>query len=106
MIKKYNQFVNEELDFGPEQAPAPTRETPTPTRPDTDRPTRERPTRPGVIPDDVIHCYDKLLKIYPNNYITSKIGRENAVKHHNVIVKYVRDNLPKTKLKYTMPEFI
>lgn len=54
MIKRYNQFVNEELDFGPEQAPAPTRrETPTPTRPDTDRPTRERPTRPGVIPDDV-----------------------------------------------------
>lgn len=54
MIKKYNQFVNEELDFGPEQAPAPTRrETETPTRPDTDRPTRERPTRPGSIPDDV-----------------------------------------------------
>jgi hypothetical protein len=54
MIKKYNQFVNEELEFGPEQAPAPTRrETETPTRPDTDRPTRERPTRPGVIPDDV-----------------------------------------------------
>jgi hypothetical protein len=56
MIKKYNQFVNEELDFGPEQAPAPAptrRDTPTPTRPDTDRPTRERPTRPGVIPDDV-----------------------------------------------------
>ena len=54
MIKRYNQFVNEELEFGPEQAPAPTRrETPTPTRPDTDRPTRERPTRPGVIPDDV-----------------------------------------------------
>jgi hypothetical protein len=54
MIKKYNQFVNEELDFGPEQAPAPTRrETETPTRPDTDRPTAPRPTRPGVIPDDV-----------------------------------------------------
>lgn len=51
MIKKYNQFVNEELEFG---APAPTRrETETPTRPDTDRPTRERPTRPGSIPDDV-----------------------------------------------------
>jgi hypothetical protein len=54
MIKRYNQFVNEELDFGPEQAPAPTRrETETPTRPDTDRPTAPRPTRPGVIPDDV-----------------------------------------------------
>ncbi len=53
MIKKYNQFVKEELDFGPEQAPSPTRrETETPTRPDTDRPTRERPTRPGSIPDD------------------------------------------------------
>lgn len=54
MIKKYNQFVNEELDFGPEQAPTPTRrETETPTRPDTDRPAAPRPTRPGVIPDDV-----------------------------------------------------
>jgi hypothetical protein len=53
MIKKYNQFVNEELEFGA-GAPAPTRrETETPTRPDTDRPTRERPTRPGSIPDDV-----------------------------------------------------
>ena len=53
MIKKYNQFVNEELEFGA-GAPAPTRrETETPTRPDTDRPTRPRPTRPGVIPDDV-----------------------------------------------------
>lgn len=52
MIKKYNQFVNEELDFGTEQEPT-RRETETPTRPDTDRPTRPRPTRPGVIPDDV-----------------------------------------------------
>ena len=53
MIKKYNQFVNEELEFGA-GAPSPTRrETETPTRPDTDRPTAPRPTRPGVIPDDV-----------------------------------------------------
>ena len=55
MIKRYNQFVNEELEFGA-GAPSPTRrerETETPTRPDTDRPTTPRPTRPGVIPDDV-----------------------------------------------------
>ena len=53
MIKKYNQFVNEELEFGAGD-PAPTRrETETPTRPDTDRPTAPRPTRPGSIPDDV-----------------------------------------------------
>lgn len=53
MIKRYNQFVKEELEFGA-GAPAPTRrETETPTRPDTDRPTTPRPTRPGSIPDDV-----------------------------------------------------
>jgi hypothetical protein len=54
MIKRYNQFVKEELEFGaPGQAPSPSRETETPVRPDTDRPTRERPSRPGSIPDDV-----------------------------------------------------
>jgi len=50
-------------------------------------------SRGGKVPQDVVqHCYDKLLKIYPGNYITSGIGRSMAIKHHNAIVKYVRDH--------------
>ncbi len=47
------------------------------------------------VPEDVIiHCYDKLLRLLPDGYIITELGKKDAVKRHNVIVKYVRDNLP------------
>jgi len=73
MIKKYNQFVNEELDFGTEKEPT-RRETETPTRPDTDRPTAPRPTRPGIIPDDVPSEQDNPLA--KNNHFEQEFDGE------------------------------
>ncbi len=49
MIKKYNQFINEELVMGAEPRPT-TAPTPT-TTPDT--PTIPRPTRPGITPTEI-----------------------------------------------------
>lgn len=44
----------------------------------------------GKIPEDVIkHCNNKLLKLYPENYIVTKMGREIAKPLHDYIVKYV-----------------
>lgn len=44
----------------------------------------------GSVPENVVkHCYDKLLRIYPEHYISSEIGRKLAVKEHNIIVDYV-----------------
>lgn len=61
----------------------------------------------GQIPEDVIvHCFEKLLKIVPENYIVTDIGRKNAIKHHNVIVHYVRNNLCKTNLSYFLPDYL
>ena len=63
--------------------------------------------RGGKVPEDVIiHCYDKLLRLLPEKYIRSDIGRKMAVDGHNVIVKYVIDNLPKTTLTYDPPTYI
>jgi hypothetical protein len=63
--------------------------------------------RGGKVPDDVIvHCYDKLLKLLPENYIVTPLGRSMAVPLHNVIVKYVKDHLSETKLSFAPPEYI
>lgn len=49
--------------------------------------------RGGRVPEDVIqHCFDKLLRLLPEGYISSEKGREIAKKHHNIIVDYVRNN--------------
>ena len=48
MIKKYNQFINEEFVLGTQPSPT---TTPAPTTtPDT--PTIPRPTRPGIVPTE------------------------------------------------------
>jgi len=63
--------------------------------------------RNGKIPEDVIiHCFDKLSRLLPENYIITPIGRSMAVDKHNIIVKYVIDNLPKTNLMYKSPSFL
>lgn len=47
----------------------------------------------GKIPEDVVqHCYDKLLRLVPEGYIKSEIGRIEAIKRHNIIVDYVKRN--------------
>ena len=44
----------------------------------------------GKVPQDVIiHCFDKLLRILPEGYISTEIGKTLAKKHHNEIVNYV-----------------
>jgi HD superfamily phosphodiesterase len=61
----------------------------------------------GKVPDDVIkHCYDKLLRLVPENYISTEIGREHAIKEHNMIIDYVKENLPKTDLQFDIPEYL
>jgi len=63
--------------------------------------------RGGKVPDDVIiHCYDKLLRLLPENYIVTQIGRRLAVPLHNVIVKYVRDHIGETDLTFTLPDYL
>lgn len=62
--------------------------------------------RGGKIPEDVVkHCFDKLLRLVPEGYISSPFSRPEAVKKHNVIVKYVRDNLVATTLR-SPPEYM
>jgi hypothetical protein len=47
--------------------------------------------RGGRVPEDVVkHCHEKLLKLYPDNFIRTKTGRELAVGLHEEIVEYVR----------------
>lgn len=47
--------------------------------------------RNGKIPDDVIkHCHEKLLRLLPESYISSEIGKNIALKHHNIIEEYVK----------------
>ena len=61
----------------------------------------------GKIPEDVIkHCYDKLLKLVPEKFIVSKTIRDEAIKRHNYVVKYVKINLPRTNLNYEAPNTI
>lgn len=61
----------------------------------------------GKIPDDVIvHCYEKLLRLIPDKFIVSDKIMKEAIKRHNVIVKYVRENLPKTTLNYDLPSYL
>jgi uncharacterized protein len=50
----------------------------------------------GRVPQDVIiHCFDKLLRIVPEGYISTEIGKRLARKEHNIIVDYVNNLLPK-----------
>jgi uncharacterized protein len=45
----------------------------------------------GVIPADVVkHCHEKLLKLYPGNYIRTPMGRKLAGPLHDQVVDYVR----------------
>lgn len=63
--------------------------------------------RGGKVPEDVIvHCYDKLLRLIPENYISTECGKTLATPGHNIIVKYVIDNLPKTQLKLDLPKYL
>jgi uncharacterized protein len=62
--------------------------------------------RGGKLPDDVIiHSYDKLLRLLPEKFIVTPLGRELARPLHNIIVDYVRENLPKTTLTYEVAEY-
>jgi len=61
----------------------------------------------GKIPEDVIvHCFDKLLRILPEGYIVTPLGKTMAKPKHNEVVQWVRDNLPKSSLKFEMPQFL
>lgn len=61
----------------------------------------------GKIPEDVIiHCYEKLLKLVPDKFIVSDKIMKEAIKRHNFIVRYVRENLPKTNLNYDPPLYL
>ena len=61
----------------------------------------------GKIPEDVIiHCYEKLLRLVPEKFIISDKIMKEAIKRHNIIVKYVRENLPKTNLNYDPPLYL
>ncbi len=59
--------------------------------------------RGGTVPDDVIvHCFDKLLRLY-DGFIVTDMGRQLAVAGHNYVIAYVTENLPKTSLTYDAP---
>lgn len=66
--------------------------------------------RNKIVPDDVIvHCYEKLLRLLPEKYISSESGRRTAIPLHNDIVRYVRTNMSTSKLdtdKYPLPIYI
>ena len=48
----------------------------------------------GVIPADVVkHCHEKLLTLYPGNYIRTPTGRMLAGPLHDQIVSYMRMHL-------------
>jgi uncharacterized protein len=49
-------------------------------------------SRNGKIPEDVIiHCHEKLLRLYEDNFIVTKLGREIAKPLHEEIVNYVKN---------------
>lgn len=63
--------------------------------------------RGGKVPEDVVkHCFDKLLRLLPEHYIVTEIGRRDALDDHNYVVTWVRNNLPLTNLKYELPEYL
>lgn len=50
-------------------------------------------SRGGKVPEDVIkHCHDKLMRLLPEYFIKSKIGRRMAIPLHNQIVEYVKNH--------------
>ena len=49
--------------------------------------------RNGIVPDDVVtHCHEKLLRLLPENFIKTQLGKSMAVPLHDVIVDYVKLN--------------
>lgn len=50
-------------------------------------------SRGEVVPDDVIiHCNEKLLRLLPEGFIKTELGREMAQPLHDYIVDYVSKN--------------
>ena len=50
-------------------------------------------TKGGKVPEDVIvHCHEKLLRLYPEQYIRTEMGRILAKPLHQEIVDYVEFN--------------
>ena len=50
-------------------------------------------SRGGKVPEDVIqHCHDKLLKLYPDGFIRTALGRELARPLHDEVQRYVERN--------------
>lgn len=46
----------------------------------------------GKIPEDVIkHCYEKLLRLYPERFIRTDMGRQIAEPLHEEIIDYVKN---------------
>lgn len=44
----------------------------------------------GKVPDDVVkHCREKLMKLLPDGFIRTELGKKLAQQHHQVIVDYV-----------------
>lgn len=44
----------------------------------------------GKVPEDVIkHCHEKLLKLLPNGFIKTDIGKKMAEPHHKKLEEYV-----------------
>lgn len=47
--------------------------------------------RGGVVPDDVVkHCHDKLLRLLPENFIKTEIGKKMAEPLHDIVYKYAK----------------
>lgn len=47
----------------------------------------------GKRPDDIIkHCHEKLLRLYPENFIKTSLGRKIAEPLHQETVEYVEKN--------------
>jgi uncharacterized protein len=52
--------------------------------------------RKGRVPEDVLqHCHDKLLRLYPERYIASEIGRAIALPLHEYVADWVKNNTSK-----------
>jgi HD superfamily phosphodiesterase len=61
----------------------------------------------GVVPHDVInHCYAKLLRLVPEQYIVSDVIKKEKIKGHNEIVDYVRKHLSESGLDYIQPDYL
>lgn len=47
----------------------------------------------GKVPDDTVqHCHDKLLRLYPDGFIRTDLGKKLAKPLHDEIVEYVAQN--------------